>query len=74
MANCHLEGDPHQPMTRVAQVRSALQEAARRGGPRGHALVLAGDMNARLGGSWQWGALEKWRILFSMGIERYCKI
>ncbi|CAL1147194.1 unnamed protein product [Cladocopium goreaui] len=35
-------------MARVAQVRSALQEAARRGGPRGHALVLAGDMNAPL--------------------------
>jgi len=51
VANCHLEGDPRQPMARVAQVRSALQEAARRGGPRGHALVLAGDMNARLGGS-----------------------
>eukprot|EP00435_Cladocopium_sp_Y103_P063883 s1389_g25.t1 len=48
VANCHLEGDPHQPMARVAQVRSALQEAARRGGPRGHALVLVGDMNAPL--------------------------
>ena len=50
MANAHLEGDPRQPMSRVSQVRSALQEAGRRGGPRTHALVLAGDMNASLDG------------------------
>ncbi|CAJ1341243.1 unnamed protein product [Effrenium voratum] len=47
VANCHLEGDPRQPLARVAQLRSALLEAKRRGGQR-HALVLAGDMNAPL--------------------------
>ena len=49
MANAHLEGDPRQPMARVSQVKSALQEASRRGGPSAHALVLAGDLNALLG-------------------------
>lgn len=49
MANAHLEGDPRQPMARVSQVKSALQEAIRRGGPSAHALVLAGDLNALLG-------------------------
>lgn len=49
MANAHLEGDPRQPMARVSQVKSALQEANRRGGPSAHALVLAGDLNALLG-------------------------
>eukprot|EP00434_Breviolum_minutum_P025449 symbB.v1.2.022488.t1/scaffold1997.1/size93120/1 len=48
VANAHLEGDPRQPMARVSQVKSALQEASRRGGPSAHALVLAGDLNAPL--------------------------
>ncbi|CAE6947608.1 CCR4 [Symbiodinium sp. CCMP2456] len=48
VANAHLEGNPRKPMDRVSQVRSALLDASKHGGPQRHGLILCGDFNAPL--------------------------
>ncbi|CAE7396076.1 CCR4 [Symbiodinium natans] len=48
VANAHLEGNPLKAMDRVSQVRSALQDASKHGGPQRHGLILCGDFNAPL--------------------------
>eukprot|EP00927_Polykrikos_kofoidii_P077418 TRINITY_DN74357_c0_g1_i1.p1 TRINITY_DN74357_c0_g1~~TRINITY_DN74357_c0_g1_i1.p1 ORF type:complete len:486 (+),score=66.48 TRINITY_DN74357_c0_g1_i1:39-1460(+) len=48
VCNAHLEGDPRQPLTRVQQAKSALEQAAKRCGSHPHALLLCGDFNAPL--------------------------
>eukprot|EP00439_Symbiodinium_sp_Y106_P049681 s6992_g6.t1 len=46
VANAHLEGNPRKSMDRVSQVRSALLDASKHGGPQRHGLILCGDFNA----------------------------